>query len=158
MSIYYPCNQGCINGWRQTGACGSSFHPSRLHRIPATLSMNRLTRIFLSLSLSLVLGSALAGIENSTPAQRSQLMTAFMKDQLKFDAAAIPKLQAINLKYAEMAEPILKGDDNLFKKRSKMHDLMDAKDKELKAILSKEQFELYDSKKDELKDYIESHL
>lgn len=120
--------------------------------------MNRLTRIFLSLSLSLVLGSALAGIENSTPAQRSQLMTAFMKDQLKFDAAVIPKLQAINLKYAEMAEPILKGDDNMFKKRSKMHDLMDAKDKELKAILSKEQFELYDSKKDELKDYIDSHL
>ncbi len=104
------------------------------------------------------MGSALAGLENSTPAQRSQLMTAFMKDQLKFDAAVLPKVQAINNKYAELAEPILKGDDNMFKKRSKMHDLMDAKDKELKAVLSKEQFELYDSKKDELKDYMDSHL
>lgn len=121
-------------------------------------AMNRLRRFFLSLSLSLVVGVAAAGIENSTPAQRSQLMTAFMKEQLKFDPALLPKLQAINQKYAELAEPILKGDDNMFKKRSKMHDLMDAKDKDLKAILSKEQFELYDSKKDELKDYIDSHL
>lgn len=81
-----------------------------------------------------------------------------MKDQLKFDAAVLPKVQAINSKYAELAEPILKGDDNMFKKRSKMHDLMDAKDKELKGVLTKEQFDLYDSKKDELKDYIDSHL
>lgn len=85
-------------------------------------------------------------------------MTAFMKDQLKFDATVLPKVQALNIKYAELAEPVLKGDDNIFKKRSKMHEIMDAKDKELKAILSKEQFDLYDSKKDELKDYMESHL
>ncbi|MEN9680504.1 MAG: hypothetical protein RLZZ627_397 [Pseudomonadota bacterium] len=120
--------------------------------------MKKFSRLFLALSLSLSIGTAWAGLENSTPAQRAQLMSTFMKDQLKFDAAVLPKVQAINTKYAELAEPILKGDDNMFKKRSKMHDLMDAKDKELRAVLSKEQFELYDSKKDELKDYMDSHL
>lgn len=135
-----------------------SCHPSRFDRTPATPPMKKISRLFLALSLSLSIGTAWAGLENSTPAQRAQLMTAFMKDQLKFDAAVLPKVQAINIKYAELAEPVLKGDDNMFKKRSKMHDIMDAKDKELKAILSKEQFDLYDSKKDELKDYIESHL
>ena len=120
--------------------------------------MIRFSRFILAFSLFTVMGHAVAGLENSTPAQRAQLMTAFMKDQLKFDAAVLPKVQALNSKYAELAEPVLKGDDNIFTKRSKMHEIMDAKDKELKAVLSKEQFELYDSKKDELKDYMNSHL
>lgn len=150
--------QGGSNGWRHKGECGLSCHPSRLNRIPATSSMNQLTRLFFVLSLSMITGFAFAGLENGTPSQRAKLQSDFMKDELKLDAAVLPKLQALNTKYAELAEPILKGDDNMFKKRSKMHDLMDAKDKELKGILSKEQFELYDSKKDELKAYVESHL
>jgi hypothetical protein len=120
--------------------------------------MQSMTRLLLSLLLLSVVATGWCGLENSTPEQRAQLQTAFMKDSLKLDAVALAKVQAINLKYAQEAEPVLKGDDNMFKKRSKMHEIMDAKDKELKGVLTEAQFGLYDSKKDELKAYLESHL
>lgn len=102
--------------------------------------------------------SAWCGLESSSPEQRAQLQTAFMKEALSLDAQTLSKVQAINLKYAKIAEPVLKGDDNMFKKRSKMHEIMEAKDQELKGVLSGSQFELYDSKKEELKGYLDSHL
>jgi hypothetical protein len=117
-----------------------------------------MTRLLLSLLLLAAAVTGWCGLENSTPEQRAQLQTAFMKDTLKLDMGVLAKVQAINLKYAQAAEPVLKGDDNMFKKRSKMHEIMDAKDKELKGILTDAQFGLYDSKKDELKAYLESHL
>ncbi len=105
-------------------------------------------------------GSALAGdITASTPEQRAELQTRFMKDKLALtDAATLAKLQAINLKYAQQMEPVLKGDDSRLTRMSKARSIMSAKDVELKQILSPAQFETYDDTKDDLKTYMESHL
>jgi hypothetical protein len=120
--------------------------------------MKKIIRLVLGVVLLSAMEMGVCGLENSTPEQRAQLQTAFMKEQLALDPATIAKIQAINLKYAQQAEPVLKGDDNMFKKRSRMMSIMDAKDGELKALLSPAQFDLYEQKKDELKAYMQSHL
>lgn len=99
-----------------------------------------------------------SGIEDSTPAQRAALQTSFMKDQLKLDASKLSKVDAINRKYAEESEPVLKGSGGLFEKRSKMQTIMDAKDKELKQVLNDEEFSRYNEIKGDIKSYLESHL
>ena len=99
-----------------------------------------------------------SGIEDSTPEQRAALQTGFMKDQLKLSAETLLKVDAINLKYAQASEPVLKGSDGIFQKRSKMQSIMDSKDQELKKVLSEDEFQRYNSIKDEIKPYLESHL
>jgi hypothetical protein len=95
------------------------------------------------------------GLENSTPSQRAALQTEFMKDHLDLDAAAMKKVQDINQHYAELSEPVLKGDLGLFEKRTQMKALMASKDQALKAVLDAAQFDRYESLKDDLKAYLD---
>ena len=108
---------------------------------------------YLTLIASLFAGMALAdGMNTSTPQQRAEFQTQYMKDKLALPDAVIPKVQALNLKYAEKMDPILKSSDNLLVKRQKGMAVMSAKDAELKAILTPDQFSAYDQAKDDLKD------
>ena len=109
--------------------------------------------------LSLVFSTAVtAGIETSTPEQRAKLQTEYMRDHLGLDAAAVSKIDAINLKYAKQMEPIIKGDDNRLSKMAKSKPIMAAKDQELKSVLAPAQFDQYVDQKDAIKSYLESHL
>lgn len=102
--------------------------------------------------------SAEGGLMNSTPAQRADLQTAFMKDKLHLDEAALAKIKVINLKYAEKMEPILKGDDNKLSKMAKGKSVMGDKDEELKAVFSPDQYSSYEDLRDDLKAYLEKEL
>lgn len=113
---------------------------------------------FMAFSLTLLSFPAWSGIENSTPAQRAALQTDFMKDQLKLEGSTLSKVDAINRKYAEVSEPIIKGSDNVFTKRSKMQSVMESKDKELKGVLSEDEFSRYNAVKGDLMSYLQSHL
>jgi hypothetical protein len=95
---------------------------------------------------------AMDALEQSTPQERAALQTAFMKSKLALDEKQSGKVSALNLEYAEKAEPIIKGDDGIFSKRSQMNSLQDEKNAKLKGILTPDQYETYEAAQDELRD------
>ena len=99
-----------------------------------------------------------AGVIQSRPEQRAEIQTQFMKDRLNLPADVLAKVQAINLKYAQQMDPVLKGTDGKLAKMQKARGIMAAKDSELKAVLSPSQFEAYDDAKDDIKAAMESRL
>ena len=99
-----------------------------------------------------------AGVIQSRPEQRAEIQTQFMKDRLNLPADVLAKVQAINLKYAQQMDPVLKGTDGKLAKMQKARGIMAAKDSELKTILSPNQFEAYDDAKDDIKAAMESRL
>lgn len=110
------------------------------------------------LFLSFASVSAVAGVADSTPAQRAEIQTRVIQEKLKLAPEVLARVQAVNLKYAEKMDPILKGSDNILAKKKKAGAIMDAKDGELKAILSADQFEQYDDAKDDIKEAVEKSL
>lgn len=99
-----------------------------------------------------------AGVIQSSPEQRAAIQTQFMKERLNLPAEVLAKVEAINLKYARQMDPVLKGSDGKLAKMQKARGIMGAKDDELKAILSPDQFEAYDDAKDDIKAALESRL
>jgi hypothetical protein len=99
-----------------------------------------------------------AGVIRSSPEQRATIQTQFMKERLNLPAEVLAKVQAINLKYARQMDPVLKGADGKLAKMQKARGIMGAKDDELKAILSPDQFEAYDDAKEDIKAALESRL
>jgi hypothetical protein len=86
-----------------------------------------------------------------TPEERATKWTQWMKSELSITAEQEPKVHEINLKYAQQTETIRAQGGN---RRSKFKDaksIDDAKDEELKAVLSPEQFEQYRAKKQDMR-------
>lgn len=86
-----------------------------------------------------------------TAEERATKWTEWMKSELSITAEQEPKVYEINLKYAQQTESVrvLGGS-----RRSKFKDVKsidNAKDDELKAILTPEQFEQYQAKKQEMR-------
>jgi hypothetical protein len=82
-------------------------------------------------------------LKNATPGQRAAFQTKMMKDKLKLDAGQVTKAQAINLKYAQKFQPIIKSTDNRFSKMKQAMALQKQKDQELQGVFTKEQFSQY---------------
>lgn len=83
----------------------------------------------------------------STPEERAQRWDDWMKKELVITTAQEANVHAINLKYAQLNEQ-LKGTDA--SRRSKFQEVKSNeadKEKELKEVLTKEQFKLYQEKK-----------
>lgn len=91
-------------------------------------------------------------MKGGTPEQRAQLQTAWMKDKLALNETQVGQVSAINLKYAKMNDPVLKGSDNKFSKFKKLKAAQKDKEKELKGILAPDQFTKYLAMQDEMKD------
>lgn len=84
----------------------------------------------------------------STPEQRAERQTAQMKTQLTLTAEQEKSVAAINLKYAQEAQKMMtSGDRGGMMKQAR--ETMDAKDGELKAVLSKDQYQQYEKMRDE---------
>jgi hypothetical protein len=113
--------------------------------------------LLISLSFGYQLASA-KGIEDSTPEQRAAIQTEFMKSHLQLTPDQLQKIEALNLKYAQQMEPILKGSDGFMAKRSKAQGVMTLKDKELSSVLTADQFKAYDDLKDDLKEAVNQQL
>ena len=106
----------------------------------------------------IALNASANGIENSTPNQRASIQTQFMISKLGLNADQSAKITSLNLKYAELMEPIHKGSDGFLAKRQKGKAIMDSKDSELKSILSPEQINRYNDLKDDLKEEVNNKL
>jgi hypothetical protein len=88
---------------------------------------------------------------NRTPEERARIQTEWMKQTLKLDETQLTKIEPLNLKYAKKMEEI-KSIPSKMDKLKKAKSIMDEKDKELKKILNKDQFDVYLEKREELKD------
>ena len=93
----------------------------------------------------------LADLARSTPEQRANTQTAFMKSKLALDAAQLEKVSALNLDYAKRFDPILKGDTGRFSKLRQIRSLEAEKERELEKLISADQFETFNASKDEMR-------
>lgn len=97
-------------------------------------------------------------IKNSTPEQRAKMQTSIMKAKLQLDTVQVVKVQAINLTAAQKMEPLLKGDGGKLAKFRQMKEIDSAKDKDLKNVLTPEQYKLYEAAKEEMKEKMKERL
>lgn len=123
-----------------------------------------LRKSVLGAAVVLVLGLASAGraqldeLKDTTPQQRAKAQTTFMKAKLGLSTEQIPKVEAINLKYAEKAEPVIKGDSGPFVKMRQMKEVNSEKESELQGVFSPDQFQKYLAAKDEMKEKVIEQL
>lgn len=87
---------------------------------------------------------------NSTPMQRAESQTRFMRKKLGLSEEKAAEIQAINLSFAEMAEPVIKGFGISAIKKYQMKNILDQKDEQLRQVFNAQQFELYTHSKTEL--------
>lgn len=94
-------------------------------------------------------------LAKTTAQERAGIQTAFLEKKLGLSPEEAQKVGAINLKYAEKTEPVIKGDDGMFAKARQMKAIQAEKDAELQTALSPQQYQAYDAAKDELKQKFE---
>jgi len=127
----------------------------KIKRIYATL-------LFVAISTfaanSLRAQANIADLKNATPEQRAQMQTGMMKAKLKLDTSQVLKVQAINLKYAQKFEPIIKGSDGRMKKMREVMSLQKQKDAELKQVFTAEQYKQYQDFEQEMKSKMKSRM
>ena len=93
----------------------------------------------------------LDALKDTTPAERAKVQTELMKTRLGLTDAQTSKVAAINEKYAERMEPVIKGAENPFLKVREVRDIEQAKEAELKGVLSPEQFQKFLDSKAEIR-------
>ena len=91
-------------------------------------------------------------LKDTTPGERAAAQTAMMKSKLALTDDQLPKIKAINEKYAEQMDPILKGSDGMLAKMRAMKEVEGQKEAELQGVLSKDQFDQFQAMKSEIKD------
>ena len=129
--------------------------------------MKKIRRIYITLFFvaisTLITGSLhaqanLGDLKNATPEQRAQMQTGMMKSKLKLDTSQFLKVQAINLKYAQKFESIIKGSDGRMKKAREAIALQKQKDAELKPVFSPAQYKQYQDFEQEIRSKMMSRL
>lgn len=86
-----------------------------------------------------------------TPEERATKWTEWMKTELSITAEQEPKVYEINLKYAKQTESVRAQGGSRRSKFKDVKSIDDAKDEEMKAVLSSEQFAQYQTKKQEMR-------
>jgi Spy/CpxP family protein refolding chaperone len=94
----------------------------------------------------------LEALKNTTPAERARMQTAMMKNKLRLTEAQVPRVAAINEKYAAKMEPILKGSSGPLERMRDARALQQEKEGDLKKVLSPEQFEKFLASKQEMRE------
>jgi hypothetical protein len=89
--------------------------------------------------------------KNSTPEQRAEFQTEWMKTELSLDSAVVSTVYEINLKYAKRNQALMNSEGARLKKFRDMKSSSEAKDSELKKIFTIEQYKIYQQKKEEMK-------
>ena len=99
-------------------------------------------------------GQASQQLKNSTPEERAQKITDWMKTTLQLSDEQATSIHAINIKYANQNESLKEDASGRRAKHKKLKDSQEAKDQELKGMLTPEQFKTYLSKKKELQEKV----
>lgn len=86
-----------------------------------------------------------------TPEERATAITDWMKTNLSLTEEQVPKVQDINIKYANKNEATKNGGESRMQKLKAVKADEKAKDRELSSVLNADQFKTYQAKKEELK-------
>jgi uncharacterized protein YpuA (DUF1002 family) len=113
----------------------------------------------LVIALCLLVGAtAFAGeldaLKDTTPEQRAKAQTAMMKEKLGLTDEQVAKIGALNLKYAEQMDPIIKGTEGQFMKARDVRNVEEQKEAELKGLLSPDQFQKFQAMKEEMREHL----
>lgn len=97
-------------------------------------------------------------LENTTPQQRADIQTAFMAKRLSLSPEERDKVAALNLKYAEQAQPILTGSEGPLRKMHDLKGIESQKESELKGMLTPAQFQKFLASKETLRAHLAKEL
>jgi hypothetical protein len=107
------------------------------------------------LALTATFASAqLDELKDTTPKERATAQTLFMKRKLGLTAEQLPKVEALNLKYAEKLEPVIKGESGPLMKMRAMKEANSEKEAEMKGVLTPDQFTQYEASQEEMKEKV----
>jgi hypothetical protein len=81
-----------------------------------------------------------------------------MKSKLALTPEQTQAVADLNLKYANRMEPIIKGSSNSLSKMFQTRKINNEKETELKRILSAQQWEKFDSSRDEMRQQFEERI
>jgi len=90
-------------------------------------------------------------IEEIPAEERASVQEDFLAEKLSLTAEQREQVGQINRKYAREVDSILLSDDWRSKKARRFKSAMKNKDRELKTVLSKEQYEMYEKIREEMK-------
>ena len=112
-----------------------------------TTNSTLMKKILILVFVGLMFGLSLLGqtMDNpGTPEERAQKMTEMMKKTLPLDTTQVDTIHALNLKYAKMGQKeIIEPQLGIWGKYRKGTQLTKQKEKELKVLLSKSQWDNY---------------
>jgi hypothetical protein len=97
-------------------------------------------------------------LKNTMPAERAKVQTELMTSTVGLRPDQTSKVAAINRKYADQMEPIIKGSEGPLRKMRAARDVETAKEAELKQVLSPEQFEKFLASKEEMREKFEQRM
>jgi hypothetical protein len=97
-------------------------------------------------------------LKNTTPQERAKAQTMFMRSKLDLTEAQLPKVEALNLKYAEKLDPVIKGSAGPLVKMQEFRQANEDKEAEMKGILSPDQFQRYLAAKQEMREKVGSEM
>ena len=86
-----------------------------------------------------------------SPEERARFQTEWMKQNLSLSEDQLTQIEPLNLKYAQKMEEV-KAISGKIGKLKKAKAIMDEKDGQLKKILTKDQFNVYLEKREEIRD------
>jgi len=107
---------------------------------------------------SIVSAEDMTYLLQSSPGQRAESQTRFMKTKLDLSDDVAIKVEAINLEYAEKVEPVLKGSSLALIKKHDIEGIQEQKDNALRLVITAQQFDIYVNSKDELKQALKQDL
>lgn len=97
-------------------------------------------------------------LAGSTPEQRAGIQTEIMKSKLGLSGDALQRVAAINLKYAQQMQPVLDGSEGTFRKMEAMRGIQEAKEAELRGVLTDAQVQQLQAAREEIRQKLEEKL
>ena len=96
-------------------------------------------------------GQGGGGYQQLSPEDRAYNQTKQMKKMLSLTKEQFDKVEIINVKYAMLMDSTMKANGGFSPEmREKMKPMMEAKDKELKPILTEEQIKMYEENRKQM--------
>lgn len=121
--------------------------------------MKNLIRLMAVLLLVPALAVAqLDDLKNTTPEERAAALTEMMQSSLSLDEKTATAVSGINLKYAKETQTLMDSSGPQLGKLMTFRQNAQAKDAELKGVLTPEQYSLYEQKKDEMQAQMKQKL
>ncbi|MCI1647260.1 MAG: DUF4890 domain-containing protein [Bacteroides sp.] len=86
-----------------------------------------------------------------TPEERAKMLTEKIKEALSLNETQEKTVYDINLKYAKQNQEVMTSDGDRAEKMEKMRSLQDAKNGELKKVLTEDQYKKYEKMLEEMR-------